>query len=453
MIKNITLTHDYAVSEVVGGIILVIIAVLSFVVINLYAFPDLDSPDSKIDVIGYVNDNGVVVFEHVGGKSIISYKVEAYQINGTFIDSKEYRSLETPWSIGKCIYPLKDINCPLLHNESDKVKIVLFTYNEDGEEQEIFRGILEGHYVEPPGDIPILITSLKTNTPDEDIICFSYPIIPDINATTYIYKWLVNGNPFAQLIMPFNTADNSTTKDYSGYGNHANVIGPNWISQGKVGGAYYFDGSSEYITLSLPSVFYDIPNNDFTICLWSKSDNASVDNSIALMASENTQNFVKMFQFGGEIHFGVSSEGTKRAVRSENLSSNTWYHIAAVWSASEKKLLVYIDGIEHSETGYRQFALGSGAGLLELGHGTASSKFWKGYMDELEIYDRVLTKEQIYQIYLSTKNGSYDRRTIISSLITIGDRWQCIVIPNDGDKDGILVESNVLKISNYGGGE
>jgi len=449
---NIASRHNYAVSEVVGGLFLIIIAVLTFVAINLYAFPDLDTPDEIIDIIGYVNDNGVAVFEHVGGKSISSYKVEAYQIDGTFIDLKEYRDLDFAWSIGKCIYPLEDIECPLLLNENDKVEIVLYNYNDDGIEQEIFRGILEGHYIEPPGDIPILVTSLKTNTPDEDIICFSYPIIPSINATTYIYKWLKNGNPIAQLILPFNTANNSTTKDYSGYGYHADVVGPKWTNQGKVGGAYYFDGSSEYITLSLPSVLYDIPNNDFTISLWLKSDDATEDNSIVLHASKDNQNFIKMFQFGGEIHFGVMSEGIKRAVRSETLLSNTWYHIVGVWYGSEKNLLVYVDGVEYTETGYRQFALGSEVDKFELGHGSASSKFFKGYLDELEVYDRALTKEQIYQIYLSTKNGSYDRRTIISSLTTNGDRWQCIVTPNDGNIDGIPVESNIIRISNYSGG-
>jgi len=453
MKKNIAFRNNYAVTEVVGGLILIVIAVLSFVVINLYAYPDLDSPDEKIEIIGYVKDDGVAVLEHVGGECITSYKIEVYEINGTFIDSKECRDFESPWSISNCIYPLEGINYPLLLNETDKVEIVLYTYNDDGIAQEIFRGILAGHYVEPPGDIPILITSLKSNTPDEDIICFSYPIKPNINATTYIYKWLVNGNPISQLIMPFNTADNTTTKDYSGYGYHASIVGPNWTSQGVVGGAYYFDGNSEYITLSLPSVLYDIPNNDFTICLWAKSDDATIDNSIALHGSEGPQNFIKMFQFGGEIHFGVSCEGIKRAVRSETLLSNTWYHITAVWLASEKNLLVYVDGVEYTETGYRQFALGCGAGLLEFGHGSASSKFWKGYMDEVEIYDRALTKEQIHQIYLSTKNGSYDRRTIISSLTNLGDRWQCIVIPNDQVVDGNPVASNILKISNYYGGD
>jgi hypothetical protein len=453
MDENISFKNSYAVTEIVGGILLIVIAVVSFVAINQYIYPDLDYPDDRIDIIGYVRDDGVAVLEHIGGKCVTSYFVKVYDINGTFIGSKEFRGLDSPWSIGKCIYPLEGINYPLLLNETDKVEVVLYTYNIDGVEQEIFRGILTGHYVEPPGDIPILITSLKTNTPDEDIICFSYPIIPTINATTYIYKWLKNGNPIAPLIMPFNTADNFTTKDYSGYGHHASVIGPNWTDEGVVGGAYYFDGNSEYISFNLPDVFNDIPNNDFTICLWFKSDDIFMDNSIALHASAGPQNFIKLFQMGEEIHFGVSSEGIKRATRSESLLSNTWYHVAAVWYASEKKLLVYVDGIEYNETGYRQFALGCGAGLFELGHGSASSKFYKGFLDELEVYDTALTKEQIYQIYLSTKNGSYDRRTIISSLTTNGDRWQCIVTPNDGNVDGVPVASNILKISNYHGGD
>jgi hypothetical protein len=452
MNKITSYKSDYAVSEIIGGLMLIIIAVLSFVTINLYAFPELDSPDEIIDVIGYVNENGKVVFEHVGGKSISSYKVEAFEIDGTFIDLKEYRDLENDWSIGKCVYPIEDINIPPLLNDTDKIEIILYIYNDNGE-QEVFRGVLTGRNNTPPGDIPILISSLKTNSPDEDLICLSYPIKPNVNATTYIYSWKLNGFPFAELVMPFNTADNFTTKDYSGNGYDGTNNGANWISQGKIGGAYEFDGSSEYLSLDLPTVFNDIPNNDFTISLWITSDDNIADNSIALMGSKNTQNFIKLFQYGGEMHFGVCSDGIKQAVRSENILNDTWYHIAGVWTASTNELLMYVNGNEYDETGYRQFALGAGAGLLELGHGSASSKFWNGIIDELEIYDRALTKEQIYQIYLATRDGSYEQRVIISSLTTNGDSWQCIVTPNDGNIDDTPVESNIIRISNYSGGD
>ena len=253
--------------------------------------------------------------------------------------------------------------------------------------------------------------------------------------------------------MPFNTEDNNTCKDYSGNGLDGTLKGATWTSEGIIGGAYYFGGSSEYLSTDLPPVFYDIPNNDFTVSIWVKSDDITADNAVVLMASEDNNNFIKIFLQGEEIHVGVCDDGTKDAVRTENLTSDVWYHIAGVWDASENSILVYCNGELYTEAGERNFALGAGVGLLEVGHGTASSKFWDGYMDELEVYDQILSQEQIYQIYLSTKDGYYDRRVIVAEETCIGDSWQCIVTPNDAAQDGIPVHSNILSIVNYLGGD
>ena len=96
--------------------------------------------------------------------------------------------------------------------------------------------------------------------------------------------------------------------------------------------------------------------------------------------------------------------------------------------------------------------MGVGEGLLELGHASASSRFWYGYIDEFEVYDRVLSADQIYQTYISTKDGDSDKRVVVSGETIFGDVWQCIVTPNDGTQDGTSIESNILNIVIYGGG-
>ena len=452
MIRNKSFQNKNASSEIVGGLILIVIAVLVFSVIRVYLFPDLEPVDINVKLEGYVTDRGTAVVEHVGGEEISDYKVVVSNTNGALIGTKEYRDLIPEWSIGNCIYPLDDIGYPPLILKTDKVEVKIYIYNSKGEEQEVFNGILSGN-LEEISDSPVLISSLKTNTPDEDLICYSYPIIPDINATSYIYSWRLNGNPIADVIMPFNTANNVTCKDYSGNGVNATLVGPNWTKDGVVGGGYYFDGSSEYITMSLPSIFYDIPNNDFTISIWLKCGDIEAENSIILMAAEDNSNFIEFFIKDNQIHFGIVYDGTKDAVRTENLSSNEWYHIAAVWKSDEQKIFIYCNGELSIEPGYRNFAMGTGVGLLEIGHGSASSPFYNGYADEFEIYNRVISQEQNFQNYLSTKDGFYDRRVIVSKDTSLGNSWQCIVTPNDGVQDGTPVHSNTLYIVNYPGGD
>jgi len=452
MIRNNSFQINYASSEVVGGLILIVIAVLAFSVIRIYLFPDFEPIDINVKLEGYVTDGGIAVVEHVGGEQISDYKVVVYNTNGELIGTRQYRNLKPEWRIGECIYPLQDIGYPPLVLKTDKVEVTIYIYNNEGGEQEVFRGILSGS-LDYYSDSPILISSLKTNSPDEDLICYSYPIIPEINATSYIYNWKLNGNQLADLIMPFNTENNNTCKDYTGNVLDATLVGAIWVPDGVIGGAYYFQGSSEYLTMSLPSIFYDIPDNDFTISIWLKCDNIESENSIILMAAEDNTNFIELFIKDSQIHFGIVYDGIKDAVRTENLSSNTWYHIAAVWDSDEDKIFIYCNGELSTEAGYRNFAMGTGVGLLEIGHGSASSPFYQGYADDFEIFPRVLSQEQNFQNYLSTKDGFYDRRVIVSKDTSIGNKWQCVVTPNDGTQDGKSVYSNILTIVNYSGGD
>ena len=76
-----------------------------------------------------------------------------------------------------------------------------------------------------------------------------------------------------------------------------------------------------------------------------------------------------------------------------------------------------------------------------------------GLIDELRIYNDVLSPEQIYQNYLCTKDGDSSRSVIVSEETAVGDCWKCIVTPNDGIQDDVSTESDVLYVISYDGGE
>ena len=461
MRRSFQFKKDYAVSEIVGGILLVLIAVAVFSVIYFdVTSKDFDVCHTNVKLEGSVNDEGLIVLEHKGGDVIKSYTVYVRYPNGTAIGSEAYND---DWAIGEYRYPLNDITDIRLVNETVSMSVAVYTTNEDGKEQEIFKGELCGKLNEPiilaPPDnpsydpsFPLLISSLRNDTIDEDLICFNFTENISIDPSTYIYKWMVNGNPLNEILLPFDTENTTVTKDYSGNGFDGTINGATWTSNGVVGGSYYFGGASDYITTGLPSVFDDILNNDFAVSIWLKSDDTTDDNRVAVHASKDNKNFIKIFQFGTEIHFGVCYDGTKDAVRTENLSSNTWYHIAGLWDASEKTISLYVNGERCTETGYRNFALGSDTGF-ELGHGSASSRFWLGFIDEVEFFDYIISQEQIHQIYMCKKDGFSDKSVIVSDETTLGDIWQCIVTQSDGSQDVTTVESNLLQIISYSGGE
>ena len=261
----------------------------------------------------------------------------------------------------------------------------------------------------------------------------------------------MNGNPLNDVIMPFDNNNSSFCKDYSGYGFVGTIVGPEWNSSGIRGGAYYFDGGSDQISLDLPGVFDNISDNDFTISIWFNSEAIHEDMRMLLQIRKDTRNFISIFQYGNEMHFGVSQSGIKDAIRTENLTNDIWYHLVTTWDALDRSQKIYINGVLYNKTGYRNYPYGAHTGIL-LGAGTASSRFWWGYMDELMIFHRVLSKEQVFQLYLDQKDANFNSSSIVCKETNMGEIWQCEMITNNGIIDGNPVISNTLQIIKYFGG-
>ena len=92
----------------------------------------------------------------------------------------------------------------------------------------------------------------------ENLVAHAQPLADaDGDDVTYIYRWTKDGTNTANLIMPFDSmtdpqaeySGHAYTYDYSGYSNDGDVFGASWTDEGKVGGAYSFDGSNDFIRI------------------------------------------------------------------------------------------------------------------------------------------------------------------------------------------------------------
>ena len=357
MKKNVSFIDEFAVSEVVGAMLLVLIALIAFAAIYMYVFPlPIPAPEPTAKLKGYVTDDGTAVLEHMGGESLSAYRIDVRQMDGTLIDTTTYQNENDPWEIGKCNYP--PTNMPLL-TENDKVNIDVYEIYDDGSEHQVFTGILTGKrkIVEP--SIPsmlMLISSLRTDTIDEDLICYNYTIDPTIDASTYIYNWLVNGKSITDLLMPFNTDSLGNVKDYSGNGNNGTAYGPSWTENGVVGGAYQFDGVDDHI--SIPYCF-DAPFiDDLTVDGWI---NTSSQNGI--ISSYNRNKYWELGVTNGKIKWSTTAgDGTKDLTGISNVNDGRWHYVAANYKSFTGESTIYVDGkqdIKSNEHGQGEL-LGTG---------------------------------------------------------------------------------------------
>ncbi len=343
--KNKTFSENsYAASEVIGAIILVLIAVGAFAAIYYQVFPvPLPSPESHIKLVGYIDEERNVVIQHVGGEALISYKIQSVRENGS-TNMNSYDNL--PRMIGDDL----PINIRLEENET-QIHVIVWSTQRDGSEQIVFDGIItpEQHPPGPGGSPlldPMLVSTLRDDTPDEDLICYNYTIHPNIPPITFIYNWMVaSTGPYSSLtriLMPFDSQNLFQTKDYSGNHYNGTVNGANWTNAGILGGAYQF-GGDDFITI--PYCFENNPIDKITVEAWIKTSLTS-----GTIMSYDRNKYWELAVTNGHVKWSTnSSDGAVDLIGTILVNDNKWHLVAATYDASLGDCAIYVDGRLDSE--------------------------------------------------------------------------------------------------------
>ena len=373
--KNTPFSNDcHAVSEVIGAIILVLIAVGAFAAIYSQVFPvKLPGPEPHVQLAGYVTNTGKVVLEHVGGVPLYTYKFRIEHKNGTVTMSS---IINQPIQIGEHL-PINET----LNQTNNEIKIIVWNIGKDGSEQVVFDGIItpKDH---PPGSSPqplpdpMSISTLRTDTVDEDLICYSYSIHPNIQPLTFIYNWMVaSTGPYhslTRLLMPFDTRNPFNTKDYSGNFFNGTISGATWTNQGKLGGAYQFDGDD---FIAIPYCFETNKILNVTVGAWIKTSLSS-----GTILSYARDNYWELAVSNGRIKWSTnSSDGCVDVNGNRLVNDNQWHLVAVTYSSFTGDCGIYVDGVldvyRHTHAAGKQ--LGSGnmpSGAIGKGTGVANRR-------------------------------------------------------------------------------
>ncbi|HEB37277.1 MAG TPA: hypothetical protein ENI14_01255 [Thermoplasmatales archaeon] len=439
------LRDNYALSShVLDTALLLGVAIIAFGLVSSNFLPIiLPTHPQNVDLSAYIRGDYVFI-EHMGGESLKYNKTRIIvSIGDEAMDKPPLieKNNNGLWECGEYV-------C-YFYNTTDMVSILII----DEETNSILlQGNLKRGEVSWIGAIPpILISSLRTNSDDEDLICYALPQ-ENFNAKTYIYNWKKNGESIFEVLLPFDSQSNSLAKDYSGNGYNGIIDGATWIANGKVGGAYSFDGIDDKIEISLPDIFRD-SSNDFTISLWIRSrdivtNSTKVKTIVEIYMDED--NSLQIFQYSSSFQLGFKVNGNKKqALKTPELQENQWYFLTIVWNSGNP--LIYLNGTMNMSPGIREYPEGNRSSLV-IGQLSNGNNSFNGIIDEFYIYRYARSPQQVYQDYLDTKDGLSDHRTLVASETSLGDAWSCTITPNNSLTDGDSIDSETIIIQAYGGG-
>ena len=202
--------------------------------------------------------------------------------------------------------------------------------------------------------------------------------------------------------------------------------------------AYSFDGYSGYVDLgnSLDTVFVG-PNAQFAITAWVKlrsTDPEWTDNRLFVNKSgdsgcgENEQEFYFRY-YQGELNFSFGGRGHSfaRYISSDFAITDTlWHHLVVTYDATASgndgldRVRLYADGLpratrtlpnsfgtlDHMTAGTAHLGIGNRLGSTGLPCTTPLVPgYFQGALDDIAIYDRVLTDTEVLMLATPWRNG------------------------------------------------
>jgi len=228
---------------------------------------------------------------------------------------------------------------------------------------------------------------------------------------------------------PFNgTASDASGNNINGTVNSASLTSDKF---GQSNAAYYFDGSTSYIQLPYSNLYNFTPQDSFTISVDVLPDagNAWPAQAIVVKSPANPDFNASQWNYGTYVfnYKAMSGYAATLVVNGSTLFTTNpcWYNIIVTYKNGIWHL--YVNGVlEDQDLTQTFFILQDGpASKIAIGKkGDAFGDFYKGKMDEVRLYHKVLNADEISA--LSSCNSvltcnNWLETPSYSSNVTIGD--------------------------------
>lgn len=188
---------------------------------------------------------------------------------------------------------------------------------------------------------------------------------------------------------------------------------------GKINGAYNFNGTSDYVT-----VFNDSrlnPNGAITVSAWIKAT------AFAAMAYDNTivgkddwsfgnEGYVLRCGDAGKLGFNIAKNSNtweESLTATAELNTNNWFFVTGVYDGTSIK--TYVNGMLKNTLPSTGALVSSYVSLL-IGScpGPAGGRFFNGKIDDVGIWSRALSATEIMNMFSGTVTGIKTEQTGLS---------------------------------------
>jgi len=175
------------------------------------------------------------------------------------------------------------------------------------------------------------------------------------------------------------------------------------------GGCYQFDGTADYIAFS-PNTDLNFGTGDFTLAAWFKTDRTTRQHFMGFGSDSTQPNLQFDMNDGGYgLWVYINSSGATTTRTTSSYYDNKWHYIVFLRNAGVLKLYadgtlkdsyIYAGAVDLSSLNYR------------LGRAGTSSQYFKGFLDDVRIFNAATSLSQIQQNYFIGINKLFAKKQI-----------------------------------------
>ena len=197
---------------------------------------------------------------------------------------------------------------------------------------------------------------------------------------------------------------NGNANDASGNGNNGTVNGARLTTDrfGNSNKAYSFNGTTDQIIIP-DNNSLDITTN-LTITAWVNPKDVTGDRKI-LSKFQVGENAYQIAIQDSKFNFQLIQPNSTNWARCDSksmINNNNFIFIAAVYDSSVSKFKVYINGVLDNISDFTGPINSSNAPLV-IGNFSGGNQYFNGIIDDIRIYNRSLSYDEITQLYNSEK--------------------------------------------------
>lgn len=183
-------------------------------------------------------------------------------------------------------------------------------------------------------------------------------------------------------------------------------------STGKVNGALDFDGADDVVTVNHNGALDDL--DTITIAAWIKPNTQGENNGGRILDKSPVNNdFLLTHNINDGFHFEARRwDGVEGAWNSASniISYGAWQHVVVTYdySSTANDPIYYFNGtmVSSAESTAPSGSVASEPGEIFIGNNDSGTRTFDGLIDDVRIYNRVLSEEEVMQIYAAT-SGNY----------------------------------------------